>query len=348
MFNILAMCDDYILGNILNIVKKTIDILGIVVPILLIIGGSINIAKGVFNPEDKKAVKKVVNQFVSAVIIFLLPFVINTTMKILSVANDDTTSVGIHDTGKVERFDLATCWNNIRTTKIDYTASFDSSVKKTSDAIQKELENNKYEQIIQNYWKKKEEKEKQKQQNNNNSNNNNSSSNVQAQTFNKIVLIGDSRFAGSDQWYKIGNEKTVYIAKGGTGLQYIKDQMTNIKKYDNENAAFVINSGINDRGIVNSYISYLNEQAKTFKGKVYYLSVNPVEESKQQGSPYYTTNQQVNTFNDKMKSGLDSKYITYLDSNSYLKSKGYNTSDGIHYDKETSQKIFDFITQYVK
>ena len=42
------------------------------------------------------------------------------------------------------------------------------------------------------------------------------------------------------------------------------------------------------------------------------------------------------------------KNVTYLDSNSYLKRNGFSTVDGIHYTKDTYQKISNFISSNVK
>ena len=102
--------------------------------------------------------------------------------------------------------------------------------------------------------------------------------------------------------------------------------------------------------IANQYISYINDMAKEMKGKLYYLSVNPIDENKAKANGYNTSwanNINVNNFNAKLKSGLDSK-ITYLDSNSYLKANGFNTFDGIHYDRPTYLKIRTFILENVK
>ena len=110
--------------------------------------------------------------------------------------------------------------------------------------------------------------------------------------------------------------------------------------------------GVNDywkNGITSEYISYLNNMAKTVKGKIYFLSVNPVDEAKEKSTNqmYITYNSNINKFNDEVKKGLDSS-ITYLDSNAYLKANGFGTVDGIHYDEATYKKIYNFISTNVK
>ena len=138
MFDILNVCNDYILGNIIDIIKKTMNLLGIIVPILLIVGGTINLSKAVLNPDDKKAMKSVVNCFASAVIVFLLPFLVNTTMKIISVANDNKTKIGINENGTTQTFSISECWNNIKT--VDITPKF-NSVNKNTNTISNEKNN---------------------------------------------------------------------------------------------------------------------------------------------------------------------------------------------------------------
>ena len=348
MFYILSTCNDYILGNIILIIRRTVELLSIIVPILLIIGASINIAKGIFNPEDKSVMKKVINQFISAIIVFLLPFIINTTMEIIMVANNEDTKIGvIEQNGKVETFSVARCWNYINTT--DVSPKFNSVNDKTKQSIANEqkAEHNPgvFGDLLNNNSNTATDDKKK-------TNTVSVGSNVNSsKTYNKVVLIGDSRFV-QQQVYASKNSKTEYIAKSSEGIQYLKNQINNIKAKDSKDTAFVINMGVNDywrNGIVNDYVTYLNNMANTMKGKIYFLSVNPVDEAKEKATNqmYITTNANINKFNSEVKNGLNNK-ITYLDSNSYLKAHGFTTVDGIHYDANTSKKIYEFITANVK
>ncbi|MBR4618904.1 MAG: hypothetical protein IKO49_06330 [Bacilli bacterium] len=108
MINILnAVCSDYALAQILNIIKTILSIIGIVVPVLLIIGASINFTKATMNPEDKTVLKKFANSVASAVIVFLLPFIINVIMSIISAYGD----VGVKENGQNKAFNISACWN---------------------------------------------------------------------------------------------------------------------------------------------------------------------------------------------------------------------------------------------
>lgn len=75
--------------------------------------------------------------------------------------------------------------------------------------------------------------------------------------------------------------------------------------------------GVNDLYNANSYVEYINKIAKNYKGDIYYLSVNPVEESKAANNGYSIKNSDIEKFNSTLKNGL--KNVTYLDSYNYLK-----------------------------
>ena len=110
MYILSAICSDYALASVLGIIKRIITILQIVVPIFLIIGGSITFSKALINPDDgPKAKKNFLNAIASAVIVFLMPFLINSIMAIISAYGD----VGITDSnGNNTAFNISSCWNN--------------------------------------------------------------------------------------------------------------------------------------------------------------------------------------------------------------------------------------------
>ena len=101
MFYILNTCSDYALKEVLGVIRRVISVTAIVVPILLIVGGTITLIKGILNPDDKKTFKTFTNAIASAVIVFLLPFLVNITMGIIS-------SFG--DVGSNVAFDISSCW----------------------------------------------------------------------------------------------------------------------------------------------------------------------------------------------------------------------------------------------
>ena len=76
------VCDKN-LNIIFYIVKNILNLIMIIVPILLIIFGSILFIKLVKNPEEKNGIKKIINQFIAASIIFFIPLLVNVVMGIL-------------------------------------------------------------------------------------------------------------------------------------------------------------------------------------------------------------------------------------------------------------------------
>ncbi len=89
------MCSSETLPGILSIVKRIMILIQIVVPILLIVFASISLIKLLKNPEEKNGIKKIINQFIAAVIIFFIPLLVNVVMILAGDSNE-----------------ISSCWNN--------------------------------------------------------------------------------------------------------------------------------------------------------------------------------------------------------------------------------------------
>lgn len=87
-------CTNPGLAVILSIIKKFMNILWIVGPILAIVGAIIAFIKLMTNPDEKKYKSIFKNMIIALLMLFLLPVIINVVM-------------GLFD----GQFDLATCWN---------------------------------------------------------------------------------------------------------------------------------------------------------------------------------------------------------------------------------------------
>ena len=92
-------CNDYGLVPILDIIRKFFDIFQIIVPILLIIGGTIQLVKLMANPDEKDGTKKITNRLIAAVICFFLPTIVDTVMGLM---------------GSNETFQVAACWDQAK------------------------------------------------------------------------------------------------------------------------------------------------------------------------------------------------------------------------------------------
>lgn len=93
LLDIVSNCD-YGLANVIVIVKKFIDIVQILAPIVLITYGIMQFVKMVANPEDKKHWSKIKNMLIALVIIFMVPVILDTVMGLLG-----------------EDYTISACWN---------------------------------------------------------------------------------------------------------------------------------------------------------------------------------------------------------------------------------------------
>ena len=88
-------CTDYGLAVLLDIVRKFFNILQLIVPILLIIGITIQLIKLVSNPDEKGSPKKIINRIIAALIVFFIPMIIDVSLSTIS---------------QTSTFTLADCW----------------------------------------------------------------------------------------------------------------------------------------------------------------------------------------------------------------------------------------------
>ena len=103
-----VVCSDYALAHILQIIQKIISIIRTIVPIFLIVGGTIVFVKYIFDPDNKKLLKSFFFFFSSTVIIILFPFIINVVMAIISTYG----GVGVRENGSNVAFNVSNCWRS--------------------------------------------------------------------------------------------------------------------------------------------------------------------------------------------------------------------------------------------
>ncbi len=81
--DITSSCGDYVLAAVLNTVQDIIAMIQMITPILLIVALAILIV-GIFaNPDDKKYNKKLYNTILAALVVFLIPTVVELLLGIL-------------------------------------------------------------------------------------------------------------------------------------------------------------------------------------------------------------------------------------------------------------------------
>ena len=320
LLSITGACGDVSLASLLSIVKRIMLIIQIVVPILLILSTVIGITKLMADPENKKNTKSIINKFIAAAIVFFIPVFINVTMSIVGASSN-----------------FSSCWTDAE----ELTSPSVSYMSVSTNEKKRFINDGEYEP------------------GNTNSDNSNSKEETinQAGTANRVIFLGDSRtvqlyayMAGtwSNVNYSSGGVhdlgSDVYVAEGGKGLNWMKSTgIPAAKKYFTSGTALVILMGVNDLYQANSYINYINDNSSNWSSngtRVYFASVNPCTGN------YSRMNSNIESFNSKIRSSLNPN-VGYIDTHSHLMSIGYNTTDGLHYDKDTSVKIYNYIKSHV-
>ena len=93
-----ACCSDYTLAGILDITRKIFELIQFIVPIVLIIGATIQFVQLTINPELKDGFRKVLNKLIAALIVFLLPTLVDV---VFSATSEDV--------------QLSACWTQAKT-----------------------------------------------------------------------------------------------------------------------------------------------------------------------------------------------------------------------------------------
>ena len=170
--------------------------------------------------------------------------------------------------------------------------------------------------------------------------------NYTARSVGKMAYIGDSRTEGMQT--AVGASDTVsFCAKVGVGYDHLKDTGSVFAKNKlRGNVVIIFNYGVNDLYNAEKYVKFYKENfAKN--NNVYYMSINPVDESKLASAGYNinnTNNGAISRFNKTLKEFAGNRYI---DTYSMLSEKGFNASDGLHYDKATYIKIHQFVCEAI-
>lgn len=160
-------------------------------------------------------------------------------------------------------------------------------------------------------------------------------------TYKNIIYTGDSRFVGMEC---VANDE-LFIAEVGQGYNYFIENLNLIKNSYTENDLIVIGFGVNDLYNIDKYIETVNEL--TMEYNIAYLSINPIDENIASNLGYAITNKDIDDFNEKLQENLNES-VLYIDSNNYLKETGFNSPDGLHYDKDTYKKIYLYINEKIQ
>lgn len=122
-------CNSIVLKNSVDIIKKIIDIIYIIGPILCIISITILLVKLVTNPDNKDLTKKIKNSIIALILVFFIPFTIN---LVFSLMGSNTK--------------LSACWNSNNSSNNGGNSSYTSSERKRKKIING---NSSYERAIE-------------------------------------------------------------------------------------------------------------------------------------------------------------------------------------------------------
>lgn len=185
---------------------------------------------------------------------------------------------------------------------------------------------------------------------------------VNLSKYRKVIFVGDSRTRGMEKTFLVDFEKVPkgvsMIARGGQGLYWLKQ--TAVQRLfaevrcpasEKRPAAVIFNLGANDLSYCNAYITYMNQLAEKLKArgcKLFYMSVNPMNNAMRRS--VYKNETKIRDFNNKLKAGLSDSF-TYIDTYRFLMRTGYSTlggvgktvryDDGLHYDSTTYKRIYN-------
>lgn len=130
MFYVLNFDCDAETLRIIYLIKVAFNIIKIAVPILLIIMCMFNILKMIISKEgwNKKIIQKIVFKLVAAVLVYMVPTMINLGLSVIGESN----------------FTLGTCWKNATKENVDKEISIPdttvSALENAQNNIEKALE----------------------------------------------------------------------------------------------------------------------------------------------------------------------------------------------------------------
>ena len=76
-------CSSPTIASVLDITRKIFGLIQVIAPIILIVMATVQVLLLTINPEEKDAFKKIYNKFLAAIIIFILPIILNVIMGLL-------------------------------------------------------------------------------------------------------------------------------------------------------------------------------------------------------------------------------------------------------------------------
>lgn len=335
--NILSICDNPDILQVMRIVNIVITIIKIAVPILLIIFIMIELISAITDEEKlKKVTTGAVKKFIAAVLIFLIPTLVQ-AIVVVTLGNENAAD------------GYKNCLKNLTLEQINQI--YEQNAVDAITKAESTLEYNDYSNAVILVHKVKDSEKKSdylrrldtlkskiNKDSSGGSTSGTDSGNGQV-TANKYTLyMGDSRTNGMQMVGLDSNEQA--ICEDNAMYKEFEKHLVKAKQVLNDGKKYnvVLNYGVNDLSVVNSYCSKYKEFISSVSKEhtFYIMSVNPVRRnSKKTGA----TNEMITNFNNKIKSCMSGitnvKYCDVYGSTSLdTWEKSYIRGDDIHYTTE--------------
>ena len=347
--NILSICDNPDVLQVMRIINIVITVIKIAVPILLIIFIMIELIGAVADEEKfKKVTSGAVKKFIAALLIFLIP-----TLVQVIVVN----VVGSNETNE----EYKNCLKDLSVEQINKIYE-----KNALEAIVKAESTNNYsdysnavllthkipdKEVRTEYLNRLSAVKAKIDLINENNKQNNSSDASNIKSNGSTIYMGDSRTNGMKNTGLDSNEQV--IAKDGGNYEDFLNHMVEAKNKLSGNKTYnvVLNYGVNDLGNVDKYCSKYKEFISSVdKGNTFYIvSVNPVRRNSNLTG---ATNSSIETFNKKIESCIsgitNAKYCdVYSSANLDTWEKSYIDKSDIHYTTEGYKYIYSKIKECI-
>ena len=341
-----------------KITSKMVSIVEVAVPVLMIIFGVIDFVRGMTDGKiDNISERRKI--FIKRIITGLLVFFTIAIVKFLiSVVSDSVSSANVSKC--IDCFLSNDCSKSNETTEnTKKVKSGTATTSKQKSDLSSKAENNQSSKQTTN---------KTNTSNDSSSNNSdNSSSNSDIKS--KTMFVGDSRTV--QMCYNLASvnsrrcmfsenkskgyeyDGVLYIGEGSMGYKWFSttavNGVNNLKGSNPYN--IVILMGVNDVGSsagASSAKKYFDKVSTLAKGdwkndNIIFVSVNPVKST----GKHYAKQDQVNKFNEVMKSSISQSNISNLKycntATSLTQSDVMSGGDGLHYSKSVYKKIYDRI-----
>lgn len=335
--NILSICDNPDVLQVMRIVNIVITIIKIAVPILLIIFIMIELISAITDEEKlKKVTSGAVKKFIAAVLIFLIPTLVQ-AIVVVTLGNENAAD------------GYKNCLKNLTLEQINQI--YEQNAVDAITKAESTLDYNDYSNAVILVHKIKDTEKKSdylrrldtlkskiNKDSSGGSTSGTDSGNGQV-TANKYTLyMGDSRTNGMQMVGLDSNEQA--ICEDNAMYKEFEKHLVKAKQVLNDGKKYnvVLNYGVNDLSVVNSYCSKYKEFISSVSKEhtFYIMSVNPVRRnSKKTGA----TNEMITNFNNKIKSCMSGitnvKYCDVYGSTSLdTWEKSYIRGDDIHYTTE--------------